>query len=105
MPTVEFEGQRFIVDEDGFIDDLVNWNEAWVRYVKNAEGIGEVTEDHWHVIHVLQDYYKTHGSAPRMGVLTRSTGFRLSYIYELFPSGPGRGACRMAGLPKPTSCV
>ncbi|MCG8529500.1 MAG: TusE/DsrC/DsvC family sulfur relay protein, partial [Desulfovibrionales bacterium] len=26
-------------------------------------------------------------------------------VYELFPSGPGKGACKMAGLPKPTGCV
>ncbi|HPS25746.1 MAG TPA: TusE/DsrC/DsvC family sulfur relay protein, partial [Bacteroidales bacterium] len=26
-------------------------------------------------------------------------------IYELFPSGPGKGACKIAGLPKPTGCV
>ncbi|MGD8530833.1 MAG: TusE/DsrC/DsvC family sulfur relay protein [Syntrophobacterales bacterium] len=26
-------------------------------------------------------------------------------MYELFPSGPGKGACKMAGLPKPTGCV
>ena len=29
----------------------------------------------------------------------------LARIYELFPSGPGKGACKMAGLPKPTGCV
>ncbi|MGA7876136.1 MAG: TusE/DsrC/DsvC family sulfur relay protein [Desulfoferrobacter sp.] len=23
----------------------------------------------------------------------------------MFPSGPGKGACKMAGLPKPTGCV
>jgi TusE/DsrC/DsvC family sulfur relay protein len=105
MPIVEFEGYKFNVDEDGFIDDLSNWNEAWVQYVRSAEGISEVTEDHRHVINLLQDYYKINGNAPRVGVLTAKTGFKLKYIYELFPSGPAMGACRMAGLPKPTSCV
>jgi len=105
MPTVKFEGQTFNVDEDGFIDDFNNWNEAWVRYVKLVEGIEELTEEHWLVINVLQDYYKKNGIAPRMGALTRVTGFKLKYIYQLFPSGPGKGACKMAGLPKPTGCV
>lgn len=105
MTTVEFEGQTFKVDEDGFIDDLKHWNETWVNYVKTTEGIKELTEDHWHVIHVLQDYYKKNGTTPRMATLNRNTGFKLKYIYDLFPSGPGKGACKMAGLPKPTSCV
>jgi dissimilatory sulfite reductase related protein len=105
MPIVQFEGQTFDVDEDGFLYDLNNWNHAWVRYVTSAEGIKELTEDHWSAIHVLQDHYKTNGTPPRMSVLTRRTGFKLKHIYDLFPSGPGKGACRMAGLPKPTGCV
>jgi tRNA 2-thiouridine synthesizing protein E len=105
MPTVEFEGETFITDEEGFLEDLNNWNEAWAQYIKRAEGITELTEDHWRVLSFLQDYYRKNGKSPRMGVLTRGTGFRLKYIYELFPSGPGKGACRMAGLPKPAGCI
>lgn len=105
MPEVEFEGKRFIVDEDGFIDSFENWCPEWVDYVKNEEGITEVTEEHWKVIHVLQDYYRKNGIAPMVRVLSKVTGFKLKHIYELFPSGPGKGACKMAGLPKPTGCV
>ncbi|MBW1720449.1 MAG: TusE/DsrC/DsvC family sulfur relay protein [Deltaproteobacteria bacterium] len=105
MPTVEFEGHTFNVDEDGFIDDFNNWNEAWVRYVKQTEGIEELTDEHWKVIKVLQDYYKKNGIAPMVRILSKVTGYKLKYIYELFPSGPGKGACKMAGLPKPTGCV
>lgn len=105
MPTVEFEGSTFSVDEDGFIDNFENWNESWVRYVKQMEGIDELNEEHWKVINVLQDYYKKNGIAPMVRVLSKLTGFKLKHIYELFPSGPGKGACKMAGLPKPTGCV
>jgi tRNA 2-thiouridine synthesizing protein E len=105
MPTVEYEGQSFNVDEDGFIDDFNNWNKDWVKYVKQVEGIEELTEEHWKVIEVLQDYYKKNGIAPMVRILSKVTGFKLKYIYELFPSGPGKGACKMAGLPKPTGCV
>jgi tRNA 2-thiouridine synthesizing protein E len=105
MPTVEYEGQSYNVDEDGFIDDFNNWNKDWVKYVKQVEGIEELTEEHWKVIEVLQDYYKKNGIAPMVRILSKVTGFKLKYIYELFPSGPGKGACKMAGLPKPTGCV
>ena len=105
MPTIEFEGQSFSVDEDGFIDDFNNWNRTWVQYVKSTEGIEELTDEHWQVINVLQDYYKKNGIAPMVRILSKVTGFKLKYIYELFPSGPGKGACKMAGLPKPTGCV
>ncbi len=105
MPTVEYEGQSFNVDEDGFIDDFNNWNTNWVKYVKHVEGIQELTDEHWKVINVLQDYYKKNGIAPMVRILSKVTGYKLKYIYELFPSGPGKGACKMAGLPKPTGCV
>ena len=69
------------------------------------EGIDELNEEHWKVINVLQDYYKKNGIAPMVRILSKLTGFKLKHIYELFPSGPGKGACKMAGLPKPTGCV
>jgi dissimilatory sulfite reductase related protein len=37
--------------------------------------------------------------------VTKDTGFPLKRIYELFPTGPAKGACKLAGLPKPTGCV
>jgi len=105
MPTVEFEGSTFEVDEDGFIDNFENWNESWVKWVKDQEGIEELTDEHHKVIEILQDYYKKNGIAPMVRILSKLTGFKLKHIYELFPSGPGKGACKMAGLPKPTGCV
>ncbi len=105
MPTVEWMGKTFTVDEDGFIDSYANWCPEWVQYVKSQEGIEELTEDHKKIIAVLRDYYEKNGIAPMVRVLSKVTGFKLKQIYELFPSGPGKGACKMAGLPKPTGCV
>ena len=105
MPAVDFMGKTFNVDEDGFIDDFTNYSPEWVQWVKKEEGIEELTEEHKKVIDVLQDYYKKNGIAPMVRVLSKVTGFKLKHIYELFPSGPGKGACKMAGLPKPTGCV
>ena len=105
MPTVEFKGHVFDVDEDGFLQSLDSWNTDWVQYVKESEGIQELTDEHWKVINMLQDYYKKNGIAPMVRILSKVTGFKLKYIYELFPSGPGKGACKMAGLAKPTGCV
>src|SRR5210317_595457 len=102
MATIEHGGKAYDVDEDGF---LTKGMEDWDEYVKSVEGIGEMTEEHQKVIDALQEYYKKNGIAPMVRILSKTTGFPLKRIYELFPSGPGKGACKMAGLPKPTGCV
>jgi len=106
MPIVEFKGHKWEVDEDGFLSGGLDvWDRDWVEYVKHIEGIPELTDEHWKCIHFLQDYYRSHGIAPMVRIFSKVTGFKLKKIYELFPSGPGKGACKMAGLPKPTGCV
>ncbi len=105
MESVEFMGKTFSVDEDGFIDDFSNWCPEWEQYVKSVEGIEELNEEHRQLVTVLREYYEKNGIAPMVRILSKVTGFKLKHIYELFPSGPGKGACKMAGLPKPTGCV
>jgi len=105
MPVVEYKGKSFEVDEDGFLQSFDMWSPEWVDFVKESEGIAELTDDHWKVLNMLQDYYKKNGIAPMVRILSKVTGFKLKQIYELFPSGPGKGACKMAGLAKPTGCV
>ncbi|MBU4286969.1 MAG: TusE/DsrC/DsvC family sulfur relay protein, partial [Proteobacteria bacterium] len=91
MPQVEFGGKTFTVDEDGFIDNYANWCNEWVKYVKSTEGIDELNEEHKKVVTVLREYYEKNGIAPMVRVLSKVTGFKLKHIYELFPSGPGKG--------------
>lgn len=105
MAYIEFKGQQIEVDEDGFITDPGLWNEELAEFLAKTEEIEELTEDHWKVINYLNNYYKEFGIAPMVRKLCKDTGFKLNYIYELFPSGPAKGACKIAGLPKPTGCV
>lgn len=106
MPTVELGGKTYEVDEDGFLQEPDKWSEQFAQLYASTEGIeGELTEDHWKVINYLREYYEQFGIAPMIRKLCKETGFNLKYIYELFPSGPAKGACKLAGLPKPTGCV
>lgn len=105
MAFVEYKGKKFEVDEDGFLLKYEDWNQEWVEYVKDSEGISDLSDEHNKTIEFLRDYYEKNGIAPMVRILSKVTGFKLKHIYELFPSGPGKGACKMAGLPKPTGCV
>ena len=105
MSVIELEGTAIEVDEDGFIQEPDAWSEALAAVIAKTEEVDELTEDHWKVINFLREYYQQFGIAPMVRKLCKSTGFKLKYIYELFPSGPAKGACKIAGLPKPTGCV
>ncbi|GFN23243.1 MAG: TusE/DsrC/DsvC family sulfur relay protein [Thermoanaerobacteraceae bacterium] len=105
MPKMVLAGIEIEVDEDGFIQDPDKWNEAVAKALAETEGVTELTEDHWKVINYLRQYYLQFGIAPMIRKLCKETGFTLKQIYDLFPSGPAKGACKIAGLPKPTGCV
>ena len=105
MPMFEHGDVKIEVDEDGFIVDPNQWNEQVAAALASTEGIDELTEEHWKVMNYLRDYYQKFGVAPMIRKLCKETGFPLKKIYDLFPSGPAKGACKLAGLPKPTGCV
>jgi tRNA 2-thiouridine synthesizing protein E len=105
MPMFESGDVKIEVDEDGFIVDPNQWNEDVAKALATTEGIDELTDEHWSVMNYLRDYYQKFGVAPMIRKLCKETGFPLKKIYDLFPSGPAKGACKLAGLPKPTGCV
>lgn len=111
MPTVAVEGKNVEVDEEGYLVNLADWNEGIAQAFSKKEGI-ELTPAHWEVINFLREYYDEFQIAPMIRVLTKAIGKKLGpdkgnnkYLYELFPEGPAKQACKYAGLPKPTGCV
>jgi tRNA 2-thiouridine synthesizing protein E len=105
MPIFEHGDVKIEVDEDGFIVDPTTWTEAVAAALATTEGIDTLTEEHWKVMNYLRDYFQKFGVAPMIRKLCKESGYPLKRIYELFPSGPAKGACKVAGLPKPTGCV
>ena len=104
--TMEVDGQVLSLDEDGFLQEPEMWNEKVAQAFAEPEGIqGVLTEEHWGVINYLREYYLKNQIAPMIRRLCKETGCNIKRIYELFPSGPAKGACKVAGLPKPTGCV
>jgi tRNA 2-thiouridine synthesizing protein E len=105
MPVFEYGSIKIEVDEDGFITESDKWNVDVAKALATTEGISEMSEAHWKIANYLRDYYVKFGTAPQVRKLCKETGFSLKEIYELYPSGPAKGACKVAGLAKPTGCV
>jgi len=105
MEIRELGGKQLEVDEDGFIQDPDLWDQAVAAALAKTEGVDQMSDEHWKVVNYLRNYYLQFQMAPMIRKLCKETGFKLNEIYELFPSGPAKGACKVAGLPKPTGCV
>ncbi len=110
MP-LEVNGQSYETDEEGYLADLSQWQPDLAEAMATADG-AELSEYHWEVINFLREYYEEYQIAPAVRVLTKAIGKKLGkdkgnskYLYELFPYGPAKQACKYAGLPKPTGCV
>lgn len=102
---VELLGATYEVDEDGFLEDPDIWNEEVAKAFATTEAVEDMTDEHWAVVNFIREYYLKFGTAPMIRKLCKSTKMDLKTIYKLFPSGPAKGACKIAGLPKPTGCV
>jgi tRNA 2-thiouridine synthesizing protein E len=105
MPEIEIAGRTFAVDEEGFLQQPELWDDEVAELFATTEGIGTMTPEHWAVVRMIREYYVQHGTAPMVRLLCQKTGLPLKSIFKLFPSGPAKGACKVAGLPKPEGCV
>lgn len=98
-------------DEEGYITTLSDWTLELANVIADAESI-DMTDEHWAVVNFLREYYDEYQIAPAVRVLIKAIKKELGpdvgnnkYMYELFPYGPAKQACKIAGLPKPTGCV
>ena len=107
----EFNGATIEADEEGYLVDLSVWNSELAVLIAEDEKI-EMSDEHWEVVNFLRDYYDEYQIAPAVRVLIKAMKKKFGpekgsnkYLYELFPYGPAKQACKVGGLPKPTGCI
>ena len=107
----QYNGATVEADEEGYIQDIGLWTPELAELIAQDENI-EMSDDHWEVVNFLRSYYEEYQIAPAVRVLTKAIKKTLGedkgssrYLYELFPYGPAKQACKIAGLPKPTGCI
>lgn len=106
MPTVEYQGHQLELNEEGFLANPEEWTEDIALFLaKDQENLDGLSPEHWAVIRFIRGYYLEKKLAPMVRAICKTTNLQLRRIYELFPSGPAKGACKLAGLPKPDGCV
>ena len=109
MPLIEND-TALKTNNDGHLENANDWNKKVCVEFADAENI-TLSAEHWEIINFLRDFYQEYKITPSVRVLTKAIGEKLGgnkgntkYLYQLFPKGFARQACKLAGLPKPNGC-
>ena len=92
-------------DDEGYLVEPQAWSEELAEVLARQENI-LLTEDHWDVIRFMRGYYGDRQIAPdaryviwhltdRLGPAARNK------LFELFPYGYVKQACKIAGMKRP----
>ena len=93
------------LDAEGYLTDPDSWTEAVATTFARQENI-QLTADHWDAIRFMREYYGQHQIIPDVRHVMRHLAVRLgkesrNRIFELFPYGYVKQACRIAGMRRP----
>ena len=106
-PSIEIEGKIIRTDGEGYLVEPADWTEAVAEELAQREGLA-LSALHWSVLHFMRRYFEDRQIAPdaRFAVkhLAEEHGLGAqarSRLFELFPYGYVRQACKIAGMRRP----
>ncbi len=95
--------EKIKVNEEGYLLDFSQWNKSVGEEIAIKEGI-TMTDRHWEVIKWLQDKVQADEALSIRGIKTSGV-LDIKEFYALFPGGPLKISTKIAGVPKPKSCI
>ena len=97
-------GKAVKVNEEGYLTDFSQWDQSIASEIAKEEGINDLSTKHLEVIAFLQDQHKK--NIPLSIRKVGGSGVTdIKEFYSLFPGGPLKKASKIAGIPKPLSCI
>jgi TusE/DsrC/DsvC family sulfur relay protein len=91
-------------DAEGYLANKDDWSEALAGELAKELGI-ELTDDHWRVLNAARTIEAESGSSPGLRKISKRSETPIKSIYKLFPDGPAKLIAKIAGIPKPKSCL
>ncbi len=90
---------------------MADWNNEVAIAIATAENI-KLTDVHWEIIYFLRNFYAEFKTVPPVRTLLKEIEKKFGaekgnsiYLHQLFPGGPAKQGCKIAGLPKPVRCI
>ena len=103
MAERTYAGTCVFCNEEGYLTEMNQWNKEIGTEIAAEENI-TMTDAHWQVVEYLREQCRqevplTIRKIGKSGVVS------IKEFYALFPEGPLKKASRIAGIPKPVSCI
>jgi len=96
-------GKSVTVNEEGYLTNFAQWEKSIGEEIAKENAI-ELTPRHWEVINYIQDEVKKE-SPLSIRKIGKSGVVDIKEFYALFPNAPLKTATKIAGVPKPASCI
>ncbi|PEN12518.1 sulfur relay protein DsrC [Longibacter salinarum] len=100
---VQLAGQTVALDAEGYLQNMSDWIPEMAREIAAVEEI-DLTDKHWDVINFLREQEES-GAKLTIRRVGKSGIVSIKEFYDLFPGGPLKISSKIAGIPKPASCV
>lgn len=101
MPTIEYEGMKINVDDEGYLVNFDDWNEKVACALAEREGISKtcpLTKERIDILKFIREYYKNFNSVPIVRAVCKNVHQPKDCEYVQFPDPTI--TCKIAGLPK-----
>ena len=103
MGNKTYAGVNVDVNDEGYLNDPSQWTREVAVEIAKEEGI-DLTDKHFEVLNFLREEHEK-GSQLTIRKVGKSGITDIKGLYDLFPGGPLKKSSRIAGIPKPSSCV
>ncbi len=103
METLVYEGTTVEVNAEGYLKNMDQWTPELAKEMAAKENI-VLTDKHFEVLNWLRAKQKE-GVALSIRKLGNSGLVDIKQFYQLFPGGPLKISSKLAGIPKPASCI
>ena len=103
MAQKTYAGVTVEVNDEGYFNDPSQWTPEIAKDIAKEEGV-ELTDKHFEMLEYLRNKFNN-GDALSIRGIKKSGIVDVKTFYGMFPGAPLKKSTKIAGIPKPSSCV
>jgi len=103
MAQKTYAGVTVDVNDEGYFSNPSQWTKEIAKEIAKEEGI-ELTDKHFEMLEYLRNKQAA-GEQLTIRGINKSGIVDVKTFYQMFPGAPLKKSTKIAGIPKPTSCV